>query len=225
MPNSAECIYLLNKKINMMDLPFSQACENNQHPIFEQLKNYLTTAENVLEIGAGTGQHAVYFANNLPDIHWHSADLSINHQHLSQRFKLSSLDNIYGPYELDLNQDWLSLLRPLTVDRPITSVFSANTLHIVAWPLVERFFESVAALLPTNGKLFVYGPFNYDGQFTSESNAEFDLWLKARDQQSGIRDIEAITELADNHALTLKKDTTMPANNRFLVFEKLQANK
>ncbi|GHG01531.1 methylase [Thalassotalea marina] len=204
----------------MMELPFSQACENNQQPILEQLATFLNGEESILEVGSGTGQHAVYFAKKLPNITWFSADLAINHPHLTQRFKESTLANICGPLELDLSQDWLTSTRPLLANKAVSVVYSANTLHIVSWTLVEHFFTSVSELLPTHGLLFVYGPFNYQGRFTSPSNAEFDLWLKERDAQSGIRDIEAIVKLANQQKLTLKHDIAMPANNRFLVFQK-----
>ena len=100
-------------------------------------------------------------------------------------------------------------------------MFTSNTCHIVAWPLVKRMFALVGQHLPTGGMFAIYGPFNYGGQFTSKSNQAFDAWLRQRDAASGIRDFEAITALAQEHGMQLQLDQAMPANNRTLVFHKL----
>lgn len=203
-----------------MELPFSQACENNKHPILEQLQRVLSAQEQVLEVGSGTGQHAIFFANELPDITWIACDLQINHDVISARIKQSDLNNLIGPFELDLMQPWHTTLADNTSLSNISTVFTANTLHIVSWSLVQRFFHSVSHVLKENQTLVIYGPFNYSGNFTSESNAEFDVWLKQRDPNSGIRDIEAITQLAAINHLLLQEDIAMPANNRLLVFKR-----
>jgi hypothetical protein len=99
-------------------------------------------------------------------------------------------------------------------------VFSANTCHIMSWPQVERLFAGVGALLPRGGVFALYGPFHYGGKPTSPSNAEFDLWLRDRDPKSGVRDLEAIRDLAAHQGLALEEDNAMPANNRLLIFRR-----
>lgn len=199
-----------------MSKPFSQACENNKQPILAALQNEFLHTSNVLEVGSGSGQHAVYFAANLPQLNWQTSDLSTNHQGINLWIDENPSDNLKRPLEIDLNKAWH--LPEMT--NVLDGIFTANTLHIVSWPLVEKFFYGVANHLVSGGTLCIYGPFNYQGKFTSESNAQFELWLKSRDENSGIRDFEAIEKLAKSALLTLKADHQMPANNRLLVFTK-----
>lgn len=196
-----------------MTKPFSQACENNKQPILKVISRVLSKQKSVLEIGSGSGQHAVYFAKNLPFLTWQTSDLLINHQGINLWIDDFPTPNIKRPLHIDLTQ-------VKNVNNDIDSIFTANTLHIISWPLVQNFFDMVETQLPKNGILCVYGPLNYQGKYTSESNANFDLWLKGRDHQSGIRDFEAICELATISSLSLLEDVVMPANNRLLIFKK-----
>lgn len=196
-----------------MTKPFSQACENNKHPILNVLTRVLAKQTHVLEIGSGTGQHAIFFAKNLPFLQWQTSDLPINHAGINQWISDFPVPNIKPPLVTDLTE-----VQPIY--KGIDTIFSANTLHIVSWPLVVNFFKMVEQQLQLNGICCLYGPFNYQGQFTSASNANFDLWLKARDKESGIRDFEAICQLAEKANLSLLEDIEMPANNRMLVFKK-----
>jgi len=193
--------------------PFSQACENNKQPILAVLSRVFSKQKNALEIGSGTGQHAVHFAKNMPFITWQTSDLVINHAGINQWIDTLPLPNIRRPLAIDLAD-----VQPIAEN--IDAIFSANTLHIISWTLVARFFGLVKSQLAHNGVLCVYGPFNYQGRYTSESNANFDLWLKARDERSGIRDFEAVCQLATKAGLSLMEDVTMPANNRMLIFVK-----
>ncbi|MDP5212224.1 DUF938 domain-containing protein [Pseudoalteromonas tunicata] len=197
-----------------MAAPFSQACENNKIPIVEQLKKIFTTTSKVLEVGSGTGQHAVFFAAQLPHLIWQPTDLTVNHYGINAwRNELPS-PNLKPPLELDVSAAWPVL--------QVDGIFTANTLHIMSWELVKMFFQGVGKHLALQGRLVVYGPFKYQGQFTSESNAQFDLWLKAHDSARGVRNIEDVVQLAQSVGLALISDTVMPANNQLLVFEKQQ---
>jgi cyclopropane fatty-acyl-phospholipid synthase-like methyltransferase len=195
-----------------IDKPFSQACENNKQPILEQLIHYFKNASEVLEIGSGTGQHAVHFAKHLPHLVWQTSDQLAYHEGIMAWLADAQLPNIKAPLELDVCQPW----PPLTVD----GVFSANTAHIMHWSMVEKMFEGVGRLL-TQGQYFcLYGPFNRDGHFTSASNQAFDASLKARDNQMGIRDIDQLLPLALSHHLALCAEHQLPANNQLLVWQK-----
>lgn len=196
-----------------MTKQFSQACENNKQPILEILSRVLINRKNVLEIGSGTGQHAVYIAKKLPFLTWQTSDLEVNHAGINQWITDLPSPNIKRPLVIDL-----ASVQPLSDN--IDAIFTANTLHIISWALVQKFFELVATSLAKDGTLCIYGPFNYQGKYTSESNANFDLWLKERDKKSGIRDFEAICQLATKAGLSLKEDIQMPANNRILIFTK-----
>lgn len=197
----------------MIDKPYSESCEQNREPILAVLRVAFAERQRVLEIGSGTGQHAVYFAPELPHLVWQTADVRAHHPGIHAWLAEAALPNVLPPLELDVNQN------PWPGGR-YDAVFSANTLHIMGWPEVERFFAGVGALLEPGGVLVVYGPFNYNGRFTSESNARFDIWLKARDPASGVRDFEAVDALARAQGLLLQHDIAMPANNRSLVWQR-----
>lgn len=185
--------------------PFSEAAERNRAPILSVLQRVLAQRTHVLEIGSGTGQHAAYFARELPHLVWQASDVA---EHLPGiREWISSP----APIELDVDKDW----PPVEAD----AVFSANTCHIMSWPQVERMFESIGRI-PNLNIFCLYGPFNYGGRHTSESNARFDAMLRARDAQSGLRNFEDMAALGKRAGLLLEEDNAMPANNRLLVFRR-----
>jgi cyclopropane fatty-acyl-phospholipid synthase-like methyltransferase len=197
----------------LIDKPFSESCVQNRDPILTILHECFADRRHVLEIGSGTGQHAVYFGAELPHLRWQTADVSPHHAGIRLWLAEAKLANVLPPLSLDVNQTaWR--------DGRYDAVFSANTLHIMSWPEVEKFFEGVGEVLQAGGILAVYGPFNYDGHYTSESNARFDAWLKARDPASGVRDFEAVDALARAQRLVLQQDIAMPANNRMLIWRK-----
>jgi hypothetical protein len=199
-----------------MNKPFSQACENNKRPILDVLTTVFSDNKHILEIGSGTGQHAVFFGEKLSHLTWQTSDLLINHQGINLWLDEASTNNVQRPIVIDLSKTWLMPKGNPQVD----GLYTANTLHIISWPLVVEFFEGIKSNLASEASVCIYGPFNYQGKFSSESNADFDLWLKERDVTSGIRDIEAVLLLAQSAGLTLIDDHTMPANNRLLVFSK-----
>lgn len=194
----------------ILEKPISQASINNREPIFAQLQRLLSDKKSVLEIGSGTGQHAVYFAGELPHLHWHTSDLTENHPGINQWLDEYSGDNISRPFELDVTGSWPEL--------KVDAVYTANTLHIMSFESVKHFFAGLSNVLNENATLIIYGPFKYNGEFTTPSNAKFDIWLKNRNPESGVRDIEAIQELAKEQGLKLMEDNAMPANNQLLVF-------
>ena len=194
--------------------PFADSCEQNKDPILAVLREVLADRHHVLEIGSGTGQHAVHFGRHLPHLIWQSSDVADNHPGIRAWLDEAQLDNVRAPLELDVGrQPW-----PAVAD--IDAVFSANAVHIMSWPEVEHFFQGIGDILEEGGLLLLYGPFNYGGQYTSESNARFDQWLKARDPASGIRNFEELDQLARAQGMTLEADYEMPANNRILVWRK-----
>jgi cyclopropane fatty-acyl-phospholipid synthase-like methyltransferase len=196
-----------------MDKPYAPACERNREPILAVLRECFADRRDVLEVGSGTGQHAVHFAAAMPWLSWQCSDRAEHLPGIRLWLDEAGLPNTPAPIELDVSGAWAR--------RRFDAVFSANTLHIMGWPEVQQFFEGVDAVLATDGVLAAYGPFNYGGEYTSDSNREFDAWLKARDTRSGIRDFEAVDALAREIGLTLMDDVAMPANNRTLVWRRL----
>ena len=214
----------LNSEVDIDALPFSQACENNKQPILDILQNELQGFKHVLEIGSGTGQHSVYFAPRLPDIQWQTSDVTSNHRHIAAWHHAYPALNLYSPLAFDLACDAVpinSQLANSNIAEPYDVIFTANTLHIISWALVERLFVLASDALPVDGKLIVYGPFNENGNYTSEGNRQFDHSLRQRDANSGIRHLEDVIDLANTHHLTLSKRHAMPSNNQILVFIKL----
>lgn len=195
-----------------MTKPFSQACENNKNHILKVLQPALQNAGSVLEVGSGTGQHSVFFAQQLPHLQWYTSDREVNHQGIRLWHDEVQLTNLHPPLQLDLNDPW-----PV---KKVDAIYTANTFHIVSWELITRFFAGVKQHLNEQGVVCVYGPFKYKGEFTSPSNNEFNSLLQSRDPLSGIRDFEAVEQLAVHSGLKLLSDTAMPANNQLLIFKR-----
>lgn len=194
-------------------LNYSEACARNQGVILAQLAPLLPTAGTVLEVGSGSGQHVAHFAAALPHLRWQPTDLAENLPVLDANLQQYGNANINPPLALDVT----------TTPWPVTSadvIYSANTLHIMGWPEVIAFMQGAGKLLTPGGLLCVYGPFRYQGHYTSASNAEFDRWLRLRDPRSGIRDFEALNQHTLELGLELKCDLPMPANNQLLIWHR-----
>ncbi len=189
----------------------SDACDRNRDPILAVLRAHFSDRERVLEIGSGTGQHAAYFAGQLPTLQWQSSDREENLPSVRAWLDEAALANTPPPLVFDVNGTWPT--------QRYDAIFSANTLHIMSWAEVETLFRNIASISTPDAKLVVYGPFNDDGKFTSDSNAAFDASLKARGAHMGIRDVEAVNELAHAAGFALIDDVPMPANNRMLVWQ------
>jgi cyclopropane fatty-acyl-phospholipid synthase-like methyltransferase len=196
-----------------MNKPYSESCDQNCKPILSVIQPLLKDCSSLLEIGSGTGQHAVSFAEKMPHLTWHTSDCAEYLPGIQAWLADAKLENVRPPFILDVSEStWPAL--------EIDAIFSANTAHIMHWHHVEAMFSGVGKVLVSGGRFMLYGPFNYNRQYTSDSNERFDQWLKDRDPQSGIREFESLNELADNAGMVLKQDFEMPANNRILYWEK-----
>jgi len=198
-----------------LSIPFSQACERNKEPISEVLSPYFSRIDSVLEIGSGTGQHAVYFAQQNPHLIWQTSDQAQYLDGINAQLDNMHCENALRPLELDVCQPkWLDN------EQRYDAIFTANTLHIMGWQQVQAFFRGLNSVSSEQTYLFIYGPFNYDGSYTSASNASFDNSLRARGVGSAIRDFEAVDNLAFAEGFRLQSDHSMPANNRCLIWKK-----
>jgi SAM-dependent methyltransferase len=197
---------------HIMDKPYAPATDRNREPILEVLRTYFADRRQVLEIGSGTGQHAAYFAAALPWLRWQASDVADNLPGISLWLDEAGLANTPAPIEVDMRGPWPEI--------PFDAVFSANTLHIMGWPEVQQLFVGLGRRMPADGLLTVYGPFNYGGQFTSDSNARFDASLRAGNAASGLRDFEEVNALAARAGLVLLEDRAMPANNRCIIWQR-----
>lgn len=196
-----------------MNKPYSESCDQNKDPILDVISPLLATATSVLEIGSGTGQHAIYFAQNMPHLKWFTSDCVSYLDGINLWLRDAGLENVSPPFELDVSS---SAWPQLAVD----AVFTANSIHIMSQQDVINFMRGAGRLLKTQGSLLIYGPFNYNGSYTSDSNASFDQWLKARNPLSCIKHFEEMVSLANDNAMQLLTDYAMPANNRILHFVK-----
>ena len=196
-----------------MEKPFSQACENNKKLILAIIADYFEQSKLVLEIGSGTGQHASYFARKMPHLFWQTSDQLIYQEGINLRVNEYTKYNLGRPMTLDVTQSrW-----------PIENcdgIFTANTSHIMNQQMVDDMFIGASNILTSESFFCLYGPFKFDGKFTSKSNEDFDQWLKGRDPESGIRDFERLEELALDQQLNFVKRFDMPANNCILVWQK-----
>ncbi len=194
--------------------PFSESCEENKLPILEVLREQFTSNGLVLEIGSGTGQHAVFFAKHLPHLVWQPSEVREHISGVNLWCEEAKLPNVLPPVVLDVTTPtW-----PCTIT---DYVFSANTAHILSWPEIECMFAGTGKALVKGGKFCLYGPFNYDGHYTSPSNARFDQWLRSRNPNSAIRHFEDLCDLAESVGMQLIQDYEMPVNNRLLAWQKV----
>ena len=195
------------------ELPNSPAADRNKAAILDKLKGLLKGNERVFEIGSGTGQHAIHFAQAFPNLNWQTSELPSRLFVTSAVLNTKKLQNLQKPYALDVSsEEWPEINADV--------IYTANTVHIMPWHAVEKMLHGVSKTLKKNGLFIIYGPFKYEGAFTSESNKMFDASLKDFDPLQGIRDFEYLARLSSELGLVLKHDFEMPANNRLVVFEK-----
>jgi len=194
----------------MINKSFSTSSEQNKAIIYETIEPYLLDGIEVLEIGSGTGQHAIHFASMAPGINWQTSDLAKNLTDIKAWIDDSQLPNLPETLELDVSSQWM--------DKTYDLIFSANTFHIMNQDQVNLFLLRCTGCLKSQGHLIIYGPFNYQGSYTSLSNEQFDGWLKSRDPQSGIKNFEWINTIASQSGLQLINDIAMPSNNRILIW-------
>ena len=195
----------------VMEKPHAPSTEKNREPILAVLREHFAACREVLEIGSGTGQHAIFFAAAMPHLLWQTSDCAENLPGIAAWLAEAALPNTSPPFALDVVSDW--------PERRYDAIFSANTLHIMPWEAVVRLFARLPEVLAANARVAIYGPFNYGGSFTSDSNAAFDRWLKEKAPHQGIRDFEKVNELAAQAGLTLTEDRAMPSNNRCLLWQ------
>ncbi len=195
----------------MIETPYAPSCDRNVQPILRVFESLLGNSKSLLEIGAGTGQHAVFMASHFKQMNWTLVDRRENHRGISLWLKDFPESNIKGPFEYEIPKDLLP-------EEDFDVVFTCNTLHIISWDYCLKMFDDISRVLSQGGLFIVYGAFNYKGQFTSESNRKFDAWLKERNSESGIRNFENVVGELEIHGFKLMKDVSMPANNRILVF-------
>lgn len=202
---------------SLTEKPFAPSCERNRDVILERLRVHFAGRRQVLEIGSGTGQHAVFFAERWPWLRWQPSDHPDHLPGIEAWRAEAALLNLLPPVALQVELPPAAGL-PVPEGSLFDAAFSANTLHIMSWEHVQALFAALPSVLRHGALLAVYGPFNYGGRYTSDSNARFDEWLKARDPRSGVRDAEAVQALAAESGFTRLRDVGMPANNRLLVW-------
>jgi hypothetical protein len=203
------------------------AFHRNHQAIWAVLGKFLVgKSGDVIEAGSGTGQHVVDFARHTPDITWWPSDL--NEQHLksiSAWRAHAGLANIRPPLRIDLSDpSWCPEMHDGSGPGQLLAVFCANVVHIAPWRVAEGLFAGAERYLRADGRLFLYGPFKRNGKHTAISNAVFDASLREGNAEWGVRDIEALEELAANAGLVLLEIVEMPANNLILVFGRRQAD-
>jgi SAM-dependent methyltransferase len=184
----------------------------NRQLILDVLARVLPPAALVLEIASGSGEHAVFFAQNLRSVKWQPTDTDNGAlASIAAHRVAAGLPNLLEPLRLDAAaQRW-----------PIESAGALvcnNMIHITPWRITEGLMAGAGRTLQTGGILYLYGPYRIDGRHTAPSNNDFDVWLKAQNPEWGIRDLADVTALAQRHDLHLSETVTMPANNLSVIF-------
>lgn len=192
--------------------PYAPACDENKAPILAVLRPLFAERQHVLEIGSGTGQHAVHFAAAMPRLRWQCSDVEAHLPGIGAWLSEAGLANLPPAIRLDVDGDW--------PDGPFDAVYSANTAHILSLSQVETMFVGIGRLLPAGAPFALYGPFSNDGRHSSPSNAEFDRYLRQHDPLSGVRDLSDLRRFADAAGMALEQDLPMPVNNRTLIWRK-----
>lgn len=191
------------------------ASDRNQGPILAVLKEVISSEnKNLFEIGSGTGQHAIYMAPHFPDIFWTTSDILANAKVIKENLEVAKVFNIKGPFQFEIGKDDFPRV-------PYDLIFTANTFHIMSWKNCKTLMKALGTRLREGSQVIIYGPFNYNGNFTSESNERFDKMLKERNPESGIRSFEDVNNNMIKNGFVLYKDFEMPAHNRTLVYTRL----
>jgi len=200
-----------------MDKYHAESTKRNRSPILEILKKEIKGSKKILEIGSGTGQHAVYFTKKMPRISWQTSDRSINHEPIKYWIKRSNLKNLILPLDIEIG------VNEKNINDVYDCVFSANTSHIMSLINVKRLFVLAGRVLNKNGKFFLYGPFKINFEFTTKSNEDFHQKLKAEDKLMGLRDIDELNNYAIENNMQKYAFYEMPANNYLSIWKKLSA--
>ena len=193
---------------------FAPATARNRQPIAKVLRQYLPSAGLVLEVASGTGEHAVFFANCFPTLQWQPSDIDDDAlKSISAWSDEANLPNLHQPIVLDAAGSW--------PDLDAQAVLSINMVHISPWEATKGLIRGAADTLDRQGTLFLYGPYNVDGAFTSASNEAFDRSLRQRDPSWGLRDLAAVAALCEDNGFEAIASVPMPANNYSLVFRRV----
>lgn len=193
----------------------SPSAARNAEPILKILKRVLPTHGVVLEIGCGSGEHAVCFAAAVPTLTWLPSDPDpAARASTASWIKLKGLSNVQTPLDVDASSDVWGVEKLA----PFDAIVSINMVHIAPWAATTGLFSGAGRMLRANGLLILYGPFMLNGAYNAPSNAAFDETLKARNPSWGLRDVVEIERVAAASGLTLRETIEMPANNTLLVF-------
>jgi cyclopropane fatty-acyl-phospholipid synthase-like methyltransferase len=195
----------------MADRPFAEYAARNAAPILEILQREFRNSSRVLEIGSGTGQHAVTFAAALDHLQWQTSDLDENHGGIRAWVDNAGLDNVSAPLSMDVREASVN-------ESAYDAAFSSNTAHIMGIDAVEKMFSLIGKALHDGGVFCLYGPFRRDGAFNTQSNADFDANLRERDPVMGIRHIETLDDFAAAAGLKRTRFYAVPSNNNVAVW-------
>ena len=190
------------------------ATARNREPIRAVLERELPAHGTVLEIASGSGEHALHFARAFPDLSWQPSDPSASSLASIAAWRTDDpLPNLRAPIALDVTATTWPIAQA-------DAIVCINMVHIPPWDAALGLFAGAARLLAGAAPLYLYGPYRFAGVFTSESNAEFDHWLRQRDPRWGVRDVDQLSAAAAPHGFALARVAEMPANNHSLVFRR-----
>lgn len=201
---------------------YAPATDRNRQPILSVLQQILPDSGTVLEIASGTGEHAAFFAPRLSSLRWLPTEREALLRKSIQAWgeSIAAQNLMLPPLALDVSDRPWPVENSVAVDPPITAIVNINMIHISAWEMCEHLMAGAERILPANGVLYLYGPFKQKEKTIAPSNEAFDRMLRDRNPAWGLRDLETVTELAEQHNLQRVQTIEMPANNLSVVFHR-----
>ena len=203
---------------------FAAATMRNRDPILAVLDRILPPSGTILEIGSGTGEHAVYLAPRLaehyPDRHWLPSDIAPDRRMSIAAWMVAEpADNILKPVSIDTQSHHWDVERIIPHPR-ISAIVSINMIHIAPWSACLGLLAGAARLLGGGQVLYLYGPFMRGGEHTAHSNESFDERLQVENPEWGVRDLDEVTDAAAGQGFDLAEVVEMPANNLSVIFRR-----
>lgn len=203
--------------------PENPAALRNAGPILDVLRPLMPVGARVFEVSSGRGHHAIAFAEALDGVRWHTSEADPELLAcMETRFAGEAVPGVVAPLLADMCDPGFADT-VLAVCGPFDAVFNVNMIHVAPWAACLGLLAGAARILRDGAFVYMYGPYNMDGAYTSPGNEAFDARLRAQNPDWGLREFEAVRHAAEVNGLALERRIDMPSNNMSLIFRKTSA--